>query len=191
MPRLLTHCRNQLHVLSCPKREELLSTLGDTLTNIHREPNLALMLIQGVQGSLSNQHFQMNHNNNEPIFCMLINSQNKIGWQHLLKGRFSKQWTTIQGRHILEDLELDQEKQSGSQWLKLALHHLWALVWQVWLTRNEDSHGRHGDERERKRLEKLLSRITALHAKQDLLLLAPNKFFWRDKRAKQVCRLED
>jgi hypothetical protein len=44
-----------------------------TLTNIHREPNLALMLIQGIQGALSNQHFQMNPNNDEPIFCMLVN----------------------------------------------------------------------------------------------------------------------
>jgi hypothetical protein len=55
---------------------------------------------------------------------MLVNSQNKLGWQHLLKGRFSKQWTKIQGRHILEDPELDQEKQSGGRQLKLVLHHL-------------------------------------------------------------------
>jgi hypothetical protein len=68
----------------------------------------------------------MNPNNREPVFPMLVNSQNTIGWQHLLKGRFSKQWTNIQGRrHILEDPELDhQEKQSGGRWLKLALHHL-------------------------------------------------------------------
>jgi hypothetical protein len=48
------------------------------------------------------------------MFHMLVNSQNKIGWQHLLKGHFSKQWTKIQGRHILlEDPELDQEKQES------------------------------------------------------------------------------
>jgi hypothetical protein len=44
---------------------------------------------------------------------MLVNSQSKIGWQHLLKGRFSKQWTKVQGRNTLEDPELDQEKQLG------------------------------------------------------------------------------
>jgi hypothetical protein len=40
------------HVFSCPKcslrREELLCTLGDTLANNHTQPNLALMLIQGI-----------------------------------------------------------------------------------------------------------------------------------------------
>jgi hypothetical protein len=113
----------------------------------------------------------MNPNNCEPVFRMLVNSQNKIGWQHLLKGCFSKQWTKIQGRHILEDtLELDQEKESGGRWLKLTLHHLWTLVWQVcWPTVKEDCHG-HSHEKERKRLKKPCPRITALCAKQDLVL---------------------
>jgi hypothetical protein len=88
------------HVLSCPKcslwREELLRALGDTLANVHTQPDLPLMLIQGIAGALSNQHFQMNPNNRKHVFCMLVNSQNKIGWQHLLKGRFSKQWTRVQ-----------------------------------------------------------------------------------------------
>jgi hypothetical protein len=98
--------------------------------------------------------------------------------QHLLKERFSKHWTKIQGRNILEDPELDQEKQSGGQWLKLALHHLWTLVWQVWLTRTEDDlHGRDSNEKECKRLQMLRPRITALHAKQGLLLASDKQIF--------------
>jgi hypothetical protein len=96
------------------------------------------VLIQGIQGALFKQeHSQTTPNSTrEPVVHMLVSSKNKISWHHLLKGRFSKQWTQIQGRHILEDPELDHEKQSGSRWLKLALHHLWTLtVWQVWLQR--------------------------------------------------------
>jgi hypothetical protein len=78
----------------------------------------------------------MNPNiNREPVFRTLVNShQNKIGWQHLLKGRFSNQWTLIQGRHILDGPERDQEKQSGDRWLKQILHHIWTHLWQLWLT---------------------------------------------------------
>jgi hypothetical protein len=121
----------------------------------------------------------MNPNNRKNAFCMLVNSQNKIGWQHLLKGCFSKQWTKIEGRHILEDPELNQEKQSGGRCLTLAvLHHpCWTLVWQVWLTRNEDLHGRGSNEKEGKRLKKLPPRITALCAKQDLLLASNKQTF--------------
>jgi hypothetical protein len=162
------------HILSCPRRSlwraELLKTLGDTLTNNHTQLDLALILIQGIRGALANQHFQMNPNNREPVFRALVNSQNKIGWQHLLKGRFSNQWTIIQGRHILDDPEIDQQKQSGDRWLKQVLHHLWTHLWRLWISRNEDLHGRDNDEKERKRLEKLRPRILALYAKKDLLM---------------------
>jgi hypothetical protein len=51
-PRLRPHCQTNWHILSCPKRsllrEELLHTLGDTLANNHTQPNLALMLLQGI-----------------------------------------------------------------------------------------------------------------------------------------------
>jgi hypothetical protein len=84
----------------------------------------------------------------------------------------------MQGRHIRDDPELDQEKQPGDRWLKLVLHHLWTLVWQVWLARNDDLHGRRNkDEKERKRLEKLCPRVLALYAKQDLLLASDKPIF--------------
>jgi hypothetical protein len=72
------------HVLSCPKRPlwhaELLRALGDTLANNHTQPDLALMLlIQGIQGALSNQDFQtMNPNNRENAFRMLVNSRRSM-----------------------------------------------------------------------------------------------------------------
>jgi hypothetical protein len=74
---------------------------------------------------------------------------------------------------------LDREKQSGGRWLKPpVLHHLWTVVWQVWLTRNDDDlHGRNSDEKEHKRLKKLRPRITALHAKQDSLLDSDKRIF--------------
>jgi hypothetical protein len=57
------------------------------------------------------------------------------------------------------------------------LHHLQTLVWKVWLTRNEDLHGHDSNEREGKRLKKMRPRITALCAKQDLLLTSDKQIF--------------
>ena len=73
------------------RKELLRGALGETLTIHHTQLDLALILIEGIWGTLTNQHFQMNPNNREPIFRALVNSQKKIGWQHLLKGRFSNQ----------------------------------------------------------------------------------------------------
>jgi hypothetical protein len=88
----------------------------------------------------------------------------------LPKGGFSEHWTQIQDRHIVDDPYLDHEKQTGDQWLKLVLHHLWTVIWQVWLIRNEDPHGHDKDENERKRLKKLHPRVVALYAKKDSVL---------------------
>jgi hypothetical protein len=119
----------------------------------------------------------MNPNNREPIFRALVTSQNKIGWQHILKGRFSKQWTQIQGRHILDKPDIDSQKQSGDRWLTLTPHHLWTHPWQAWLLRNEDPRGHDNDEKERKRIDKLRFQIHALYSKQPLLLACDRPIF--------------
>ena len=180
-PACLHIVETDWHILSCPRRSlwrnDLLKTLGDTLEAHHTQPDIALIMLQGIRGALSNQRFQMNSNNREPSFCMLVNSQNRIGWQHMLKGRFSHHWTQIQGRHIFEDPTLNSEKQTAEGWMKQVLHALWSSLWQVWLIRNEDLHGRDKDEAERKRLEKLRPRVSALYATRDSLLATDKSIF--------------
>ena len=117
----------------------------------------------------------MNPNNREPIFRALVNNQNKIGWKHLLKGCFSNQWIQIQGRHILDDPEIDQEKQSRDRWFRLILHHLWTHLRQLRLACNNDLHGHKKDKKECKGLEKLQPRVLTLYSKVDLLLACNNK----------------
>jgi hypothetical protein len=169
------------HILSCPSRSlwraEMLRTLGESLITNHTQPDIALILLQGIRGALSNHRFQMNPNNREPLFRALVNSQNKIGWHQLLKGRFSKQWTQIQDQHLLADIDIDNAKQSGDRWLKLTLHHIWTHLWKVWLNRNDDLHGRENDEKERKRIEQLRFRVLALYSKRDLLLACDKPIF--------------
>ena len=69
------------HILNCPSRSpwrtELLQTLSESLTSIHHiQLNLVLILLQGIQGALTNQYFQMNSNNCTPIVipnpCQLL-----------------------------------------------------------------------------------------------------------------------
>jgi hypothetical protein len=170
------------HILSCPSRSlwhaEMPRTLGESLTTNHTQPDIALILLQGIRGALSNHRFQMNPNNREPLFRALVNSQNKIGWHQLLKGHFSKQWTQIQDRHLLDDTDIDNEKQSGHRWLKLlTLHHIWTHLWKVWLNRNDDLHGRENDEKERKRIEQLRFSVLALCSERDLLLACGKPMF--------------
>jgi hypothetical protein len=155
----------------------MLRTLGESLITNHAQPDVALILLHGICGALSDHCFQMNPNNREPLFRALVNSQNKIGWHQLLKGRCSKQWTQIQDQHLLDDTDINNKKQSGDRWFKLTLHHTWTHLWKVWLNRNDDLHGRENDEKERKRIEQLRFRVLALYSKGDLLLACDKPIF--------------
>jgi hypothetical protein len=149
------------HIFSCPRRslwrEKFLKTLHDTLSHNPTQPDLILiLLLQGIRGALSNPTFQMSVANREPKFVSLVNAQNKIGWQHILKGRFSNRWLQIQQLHIRTEPDIDPTTQSSERWLKQLLNHIWtSLWWDVWIIRNADLHGRDNAEQEQKRKGKL------------------------------------
>jgi hypothetical protein len=79
---------------------------------------------------------------------------------------------------ICLDPDTDSTKQSGTKWLKRVLNCIWTSLWQVWLLRNDDLHGRDRQQREKKRMEKLTPKIEApLYAKADLLLAIDREIF--------------
>jgi hypothetical protein len=133
----------------------------------------------GVRGALHDPTFQMIAAHREPQFQYLVTAQNQIGWNHILKGRFSShRWLQCQQVHIYLDPDTNSTKQSGAQWLKRILNCMWTSLWQVWLIRNDDLHGRDRQQREKKRIEILLTpRVVALYAKADTLLAADKDIF--------------
>ena len=77
-PACIHLTETEWHILSCPTRSiwrnNLLRTLGETLATHNTQLDLALIMLQGIQGALANPHFQMNPKNREPIFRALVNS---------------------------------------------------------------------------------------------------------------------
>jgi hypothetical protein len=148
-----------------------------TTNHPNTQPDLTIILLQGVRGALHDPSYQMNIATREPRFQYLVNAQNKIGWQHLLKGRFSHHWLQCQQLHIYLDPSIDSTKNTGERWLKRILHCLWNSLWQVWLLRNDDLHGRDRQQREQKRIQKLTPRVTALYEKAEMLLAKDKDLF--------------
>jgi hypothetical protein len=141
------------------------------------QPDLTLILLQGVRGAIHNPEFQMDIATREPRFQYLVTAQNAIGWQHIMKGRFSHHWLQCQQAHIYLDPDIDETKNTGERWLKRIMNCLWTSLWTVWLSRNDDLHGRDRQKQEQKRIQKLIPRITALYKKADLLLAANRDIF--------------
>jgi hypothetical protein len=115
--------------------------------------------------------------NRETHFKHLVREQNSIGWNHILKGQFSHKWVHCQQLHIHLDSGTDKTKQSGKIWLKRVLNQLWTSLWNVWLIRNGDLHGRDRQQREQKRHKKLIPKVEALYDQANTLLTADKEIF--------------
>jgi hypothetical protein len=169
-PACLHTIETAWHILSCENRSEwrnsLINKLKETLHVNKTQPGLTLILIQGVRGALHDPLFQMPATNRETRFQYLVTAQNQIGWNHILRGRFSHHWLQLQLQlqqvHIYLDPDTDSTKQSGEIWLKRILNCIWTSLWQVWLIRNDDLHGRDREQREKKRIGKLAPKVVAL-----------------------------
>jgi hypothetical protein len=166
-PACLHLVETEWRILGCPARSvwrtNLLSTLTDVLHVNKTQPDLKMILLQGIRGALQNPQFQMPASQREPHFQFLVTAQSQMGWDNLLTGRFSHHWLQCQQHHIYIDPDIDTAKQSSERWLKCILHHIWTLLWQVWNTRNGDLHGRDRNARELKRKKKVPPRVTALY----------------------------
>jgi hypothetical protein len=159
-PACTTAVETTWQILSCAKRNDwrttLIKDLKNTLQHTDMQPDLSLMIIQGIRGALLDPNYQMQEEQRKPRFKQIVKEQNQIGWNQLFKGRFSHKW--VQCQHIHTQLEpgTDSTQQSGEIWLKRVLNRLWTSTWNVWLSRNDDLHGRDRKQREQKRLEKLI-----------------------------------
>jgi hypothetical protein len=114
------------------------------------QPDLSLMLIQGICVAIIDPTYQMPEENRKIRFKPLVREQNSIGWNHILKGRFSHKWVQCQQLHIHLDPGTDSTKQSGEIWLKRVLNRLWTSLWDVWLIRNDNLHARDRQLKENK-----------------------------------------
>ena len=89
----------------------------------------------------------------------LIEEQDRIGWDHLLLGRFLKRWKSMQYQSLIERKINPTRRNSGTGWIKQLTTVIWKHIHQVWLERNL---ARHGKEEEDKRIKERLRCINEI-----------------------------
>jgi hypothetical protein len=70
----------------------------------------------------------------------LIHSQNSIGWSQLFNGRWSAQWSIIQGGYMGDDVTQGRSPM-GDRWNVAVIQELWGLWFELWTSRNAAVHG--------------------------------------------------
>jgi hypothetical protein len=84
-----------------------------------------------------------------PQFHQLFRSQSKIGWNHILEGRFSKQW-----RHHMRPY-----RERALQWVTFTIKTIWYQVYSVWKIRCQIQHGTTVDEKTKRALLYLTPKV--------------------------------
>ena len=123
-----------------------------------------------------------------PESAALIYSQNAIGWSQLFNGRWSTQWSLIQGGGYMGDDVTQYRSPLGDRWNVALLQDLWALWYELWDSRNAAV--REVDEVSRRaaQLEMLKRRIQNVYAQHDRVELAVASVFNIPRMEQQLAR---
>ena len=69
--------------------------------------------------------------------------EGRIGWCQLFSGRFSDEWSEVQGAYYFDRREdLPVQKKTGLKWQTGFITFLWTHWYSLWKLCNEDIHGK-------------------------------------------------
>jgi hypothetical protein len=120
----------------------------------------------------------------------VIRQQNKVGWNHIMLGRFGTEWRRIQARYserIIQPTRATkselQPKRTPEQWSIGLISVLWEQWYLLWDDRNQDVHGRDAQQRQSQLRQEVQRQLGEIYAKQQFmdsnvrsLLLLPKRY---------------
>ena len=133
------------HVLRCPHttrvtwRTSLLATLSKLCTSLHTDPVLASILLNGLRSWLHLLPFD--EGGIPSLYHPLLLAQREIGWYHILLGRLSIHWSSLQSKY-LRDHFIDIKGLTGEKWASQIATTIMNSWLELWDSRNKDRHGR-------------------------------------------------
>jgi hypothetical protein len=113
-----------------------------------------------------------------PRYQRLLKQQQAIGWNNLLRGKFSEDWRYLQEQYCKQCNTSMTHKQR--QWLTKRLRTMWIRIHDLWSSRNHDRHGRSHKEKLQANLQQAQRTILALYTLRDQVLSEDRDIFFAD-----------
>ena len=157
------------HWIICPAhqtwRDKQAKLFAARLTSIKTQPGLQNLLLQAYKSLLQTGTCSFTYASLSDDESTVVDSQALIGWQHLIFGRYSSEWTILQGRHVATE-GLDKDKFSGPGWTAKIIKHIWRALMAHWTVRNKALRGEIPLENEATKRARLHPLITRLYERQ-------------------------
>ena len=168
--------QDHLYFCSCPQlvalRHPFLTKLRKTFAIAHATSSLADLLCNSLQEWLSNHHV---HPKPHQKYQRISYQQTKVGWSHLLRGRFCTEWSLAHDQQ--SRFQTEKERVRGSLLISRLIVVCFQFFLDLWDTRNSIVHGHTFNEQQIRRKQKLLRIITSLHREQHLCLSRDRSLF--------------
>ncbi len=121
-------------------RQEQAQLFSALLVSLKTNPSLTFIAKRAYASLLSSGDCSFEDAELSVDETSLISSQASIGWDNMLFGRFSVEWSRLQDVHIAEE-KLDGRFFSGPAWTSKVTQHIWRALHSLWKIRNTDLHG--------------------------------------------------
>ena len=112
-------------------------------------PHLTRLLVDGLESWFSGEDSPLLNQDHYPADLHLkISQQEKVGWKHLLLGRFGRDWRWVQGKYSKGVVPTERSgrpltnARTPEQWLCGLIKVIWEQWFTLWEERNQDLHGR-------------------------------------------------
>jgi hypothetical protein len=113
-----------------------------------------------------------------PRYQRLLKQQHDIGWNNLLRGKFSEDWRYLQEQHChRHHIKMTNVQR---QWLSKLLRTMWIHIHDLWTARNNDRHGRSSKDKFQANHWQAQRTIRALYLLQDKVLSEDQDIFYAD-----------
>jgi hypothetical protein len=133
--------RTHFWACSAPSRAEwrktFLHELTEKLDALRTDPQLSQLLVCKMRLVLAggNTSHRLAHDHLRAV----SRSQSAIGWDQILKGRFTLEWARAQNQFAKR---ARQSNCDGHEWTTCMAEFMFQQWWKLWTSRNEDRHGR-------------------------------------------------
>jgi hypothetical protein len=184
MPHECPACTEPLedneHVIQCPAGSRR-SWRADTIQKVQEfQPTKSdPYLIDIMQDGLLRYHQRLPpipEANYPTQYQTLIATQTAIGWKHLYKGRWSREWSHLQTLY-LQNKDPTAGTTDGQSWV-LAVGRLLINQWlQVWKIRNQERHGTDELQQKQIRMEVACAELKELYTYKTKVCPADRSIF--------------
>ena len=158
------------HLMQCDSaavwRSKCLRTIGMKCEGLRTHKGLESVLIRGLLAIFQGHNTLTVGEGYSQELTTLIYSQNAIGWSQLFNGRWSTQWSIIQGSFMGDDVT-QHRSPMGDRWNVALIQDLWALWYELWDSRNAAVHGVDEGSRRASQMEMLKRRMRNVYAQQN------------------------